>query len=161
MSIGAVSLSSVAAQNSVRGSINQWKQGLTNLSDSLQAGDLKGAQNAFKDLVTLHQSNESSRPPGSGNLSLQSDFKALGSALSAGDLSASESAFDQLRTDLQAARAQQSSRPAPAARASRTADADGDNDGTTGAVKASTSYTSSGSAGSTGASTGTILGMYA
>jgi hypothetical protein len=157
MSIGAVSLNSMTAQTTVRATINQWKQGLIQLSDSLQAGDLKGAQGTFKDLVALHQSNESSRQPGSGNSTLRADFKVLGSALRGGDLSASEAAFDRLRTDVEATRAQQGIRPA-AAHAQRPADAEGDSGGTT---SASSSYTAAGSLSSSGTSIGTILGLYA
>ena len=135
MSITGISMNSVPQQsNTVRGTINQWRQGFGQLSDALQAGDLSGAQAAYKSLLQLHQSNAAGRPPGSGNPTLQSDFAALGKALGSGDLNASQSAFNQLHTDMHAAKTQWLSthnRPDVSATPT-TVDSDGDSDGSTG-----------------------------
>lgn len=104
MSIDAISLNSGPLLDSWRGTINQWKQGLGQLSDSLQSGDLAGAQSTLESLVKLHQRNEGRRPANSGNPTLQADFEALGKAIGSGDLSSAQNAFATLQTDMKAAR---------------------------------------------------------
>lgn len=93
-----------AAPGAVQSTISQWKQGLGSLSESLQNGDLQGAQKAFDSLVDLHKSNNDRRPPHWGSSTLRSDFEALGKAIGSGDLSAAQGAFDTLHADLQTAR---------------------------------------------------------
>lgn len=132
MSISGISMNSVPPQgNTIRGTINQWRQGFGQLSDALQSGDLSGAQDAYKSLLQLHETNSAGRPAGSGNPTLQADFKALGKALGSGDLNASQSAFDQLHTDMQTAKSQwlsTHSRP-DVSSVPTTVDSDGDSDG--------------------------------
>lgn len=108
MSISGVSVNSLLAQSqdTVRGVVNQWRQGLSQLSGDIQSGDLDAARSDFQSLVKLHQSNPLVRPAGSGNETLQTDFQSIGQALSSGDLDAAQSAFSQLQTDMQAAKTQ-------------------------------------------------------
>lgn len=79
----------------------QRRQDFSQLAQSLQAGDLTGAQQAYSALQNLLPSNQSGSA--TGNNPLQNDFAALGQALAAGNLSQAQSAFSQLQSDLKSA----------------------------------------------------------
>jgi hypothetical protein len=108
LSISSVSFSSNLSQTSSQSSTNQVQQSFKQLANSLQSGDLAGAQKAFATLQTLLQtqaaSQSSSAPPASTqNSPVQNDFAALGQALSSGDLTSAQSDFSKLQSDLKTA----------------------------------------------------------
>ena len=103
MSINSISAGTAAGQGAVQGVVNQWKHGLGQIQSSLQSGDIESAQKAYQSLVKLHESNAPYRH-GNGNSTLQADFQALGEALKGGDVASAQNAFDQLHTDLAAAK---------------------------------------------------------
>lgn len=94
----------------------QQRQDFSQLAQALQDGDLTGAQKAYSDLQSLLPSNNQSGTntntnSGSPQNPIQSDFAALGKALSSGDLSQAQSEFSQLQTDLKNAYQNQSGIP--------------------------------------------------
>ena len=82
------SLSQFDAQSIAR----QRRQDFQQIAQSLQSGDLSGAQKAFDDFEKL--------TPNAAKGPLSNDFKALGSALQTGDLGAAQQAFSQLQDDI-------------------------------------------------------------
>jgi hypothetical protein len=109
MSVSSISSGSGVTQTDWLSVINQFKQDFKQLASALKNGDLAGAQTAFKALQQLLQGNQTGgqssngQQAGSSNNPIQSDFAALGQALSSGDLSGAQSAFAKLQTDMQAA----------------------------------------------------------
>ncbi|HVT12767.1 MAG TPA: hypothetical protein VHE55_10910 [Fimbriimonadaceae bacterium] len=95
------------------------------LSSALQSGDLAGAQKAFSAL----QANAPKKASAQNNPAAK-DFDALGQALQSGDLGAAQKAFATIQQDMQAKRAHGGHMHKPTA----SADADGDNDGSTSGV---------------------------
>lgn len=75
------------------------------LMQSLQSGDLSGAQAAYAALTSQSTNSGqsiSSRPSSTAN-TLNADLTAVGKALQSGDLKAARQAFAQLQQDAQAA----------------------------------------------------------
>jgi hypothetical protein len=72
------------------------------LADSLQSGDLAGAQQAYGDITALRQL--STRYRHFPNQQVGQDFAALGQALNSGDLPGAQQAFAKFQQDVQAAR---------------------------------------------------------
>jgi hypothetical protein len=70
------------------------------LMESLQAGDISGAQTAYAALTT--QASNSAQTSSSTNSTLDSDLKAVGKALQSGDLTGARQAFAKLREDAKA-----------------------------------------------------------
>jgi hypothetical protein len=104
MSISPISLTYPAPQQpttSVRA------QAFSDLANSLQSGNLQGAQQAYGILEQLQGNQASSSSSGStgtsANNPIATDFAALGQALSSGNLTQAQSDFQQLQTALQSA----------------------------------------------------------
>jgi hypothetical protein len=101
MSTSVVSASSSAnAVTPQSSSTNLLQQTFKQLANSLQSGDLAGAQKAFASLTKQLQNSGASPAP---NSQLASDFSALGQALSSGDLTTAQGAFSKLQSDAQSA----------------------------------------------------------
>jgi hypothetical protein len=83
--ISAISLSQINPPFVVAGQGQQ-------LKNSIQAGDLAGAQQAFNALSALHNGNGPFKNP-----TLASDFAAIGTALQAGDLAGAQQAAATLQ----------------------------------------------------------------
>ena len=109
MSIAAVSLTPALSQTDSQSSVNLLRQTFEQLANSLQTGNLAGAQKALSDLESLVKSNQSTSQPlivhsvSTRNSTIQNDVAALGQALNFGDLSAAQSDFLRLVKDLQPA----------------------------------------------------------
>ena len=75
------------------------------LAQSLQSGDLSGAQSAFASLQQLagaqSASTQASTTASSSTNPIASDFASLGQALGSGDLSSAQQAFAKLQQDMQ------------------------------------------------------------
>ncbi len=116
MSTSAVSDSSLSQE------IQQYFQtrhsNLQQLGQSLQSGDLAGAQTAYNNIVTLGQSG----PFASGNPfklnQREQDFTAVGQALQSGDLAGAQQAFSSLESTFQRVSPQEPATPTPSAPAS-------------------------------------------
>jgi ribosomal protein S20 len=108
VSISNVSFTSGVSPADSQSSTNQVQQSFKQLANSLQAGDLASAQEAFTTLQTLLQNqaasqSASTQPASTQNSPVQHDFAALAQALSSGDLSAAQSDFSKLQSDLKTA----------------------------------------------------------
>jgi hypothetical protein len=164
VSVCAISSSSNLTQSDSTSVLNQLKQDFKQLANALQSGNLTGAQQAFKALQQLQQSNQSGgqssngQQSSTGNNPIQNDFAALGQALSSGNLSAAQSDFSQLKTDMQAAGASGASGAQSAHRGHhhRHASSASDSDSDSAASTASTT-----SASSQSGSTGSTISVYA
>jgi hypothetical protein len=103
MSISPISLTYSAPQQATT---SLRAQAFSDLANSLQSGNLQGAQQAYGILQQL-QSNQASSSSGStgtsANNPIATDFAALGQALSSGNLTQAQSDFQQLQTTLQSA----------------------------------------------------------
>ena len=95
MSVGAISSNNSLYQNNVQSPSQQERKDFMDLSKSLKAGDLAGAQQAFsslqQDLQAAGQSQDSS---------VGSALDNLGKALQSGDLTGAQKAFATLKTDM-------------------------------------------------------------
>ena len=95
MSVEAISSNSSLYQNNVQSPSQQERKDFMDLSKSLKAGDLAGAQQAFsslqQDLQAAGQSQDSS---------VGSDLDNLGKALQSGDLTGAQKAFATLIADI-------------------------------------------------------------
>lgn len=110
MSISSISSASSTVSGNYENPFAQRRANFQALQQSLQSGDLSGAQKAF---AALQKSAPPPPPPdaqdssgdqsGKSN-SFQSDFEALGQALQSGDLTEASKAFETLQSDMQAAR---------------------------------------------------------
>lgn len=78
---------------------SQMKQAWQQLSESLQSGDLAGAQTAFATITSLQQQTSGSASH-TNNSQLSKDMQSLGQALQSGNLSAAQSAFAAVQNDL-------------------------------------------------------------
>lgn len=164
MSVCAVSSNSSPAQNESSSVMKQGEQDFKQLASALQSGNLAGAQKAFQALQQLQQSNPSAGQSSTGQAAttsgnaIQTDFAALGQALSSGNLSAAQSDFSQLKTDMQAAGASGASGAQSAHRGHhhRHASSASDSDSDSAASTASTT-----SASSQSGSTGSTISVYA
>ena len=122
MSISSISSNSDYYQSSaINGSSSlrqQGQQDFKSLMDSLQSGDLSGAQSAFASLLQLlpnlssavnsqTQSSATSSQASSSNgtNSITNDLSALGQALQSSDLTGAQNDFSKLMQDMQAIKA--------------------------------------------------------
>jgi hypothetical protein len=101
MSVAGVSSTSIAAQPSLLASFQQRRSDFQQLAQSLQSGDLAGAQAAFTDLSNLSQT---SKPGAHASTSqIGQDFAAIGQALQSGDLAGAQQAFTTFQQDVKSA----------------------------------------------------------
>jgi len=112
MSIAAVSSSLVYQQ--LQSYFQQRQSDLQQLGQSLQSGDLAGAQQEFSALQTLGQSGPFANGNDFKNSQRQQDFNAIGQALQSGDLAGAQQAFAQLQSTFQPRQQQQSDETQPA-----------------------------------------------
>ncbi|GAB7126223.1 hypothetical protein JCM19000A_07300 [Silvimonas sp. JCM 19000] len=103
-SISGLSSSSYLYSSTASDELKQRRQNYKALETALNAGDLSGAQTAYAALQAQQSSASSgSSSSGSGSNSaqqqFQTDFAALGTALSSGDISSAQSAFATLQSD--------------------------------------------------------------
>ncbi|HUK25211.1 MAG TPA: hypothetical protein VLV49_11570 [Terriglobales bacterium] len=105
MSVASIASSSLA-QLSNQSLFQQRRTDFQQLAQSLQSGDLAGAQQAFSALASLISSsqNPNSSSAGQNNSQLAQDFNAIGQALQNGDLAGAQQAFAAFKQDLQALR---------------------------------------------------------
>src|SRR5271165_3479321 len=96
MSIAAVSSSLVYQQ--LQSYFQQRQSDLQQLGESLQSGDLAGAQQEFSALQTLGQRGPFANGNDFRNNQRQQDFNAIGQALQSGDLAGAQQAFAQLES---------------------------------------------------------------
>jgi hypothetical protein len=117
MSISSISSNADYYQNSsINGSASlkqQSQQDFKSLADSLQSGDLSGAQSAFAALLQLFPNSSSSvtsptqsataatTGSSSGTSSIKSDLSTLGQALQSNDLTDAQNDFSKLTQDIQ------------------------------------------------------------
>jgi hypothetical protein len=100
MSISGVSSVNSLYVNNMQGGNRQGRQDYLQLAQSLQAGDLAGAQKAFAAL----QQDMASSPLGqqaNNAKPISTDIQALSQSLNANDLSGAQTALSQLQQDLQ------------------------------------------------------------
>jgi hypothetical protein len=107
MSISSVtsSLATGLSQANPPNLFKQLQQDFKQLNESLQSGDLSGAQQAYTSIQKLMGNDvTASQTQASGSTAnpVQNDFAAPGQALQSGDLSTTQSAFTQLQQNLQA-----------------------------------------------------------
>ncbi|HWA82500.1 MAG TPA: hypothetical protein VG820_03640 [Fimbriimonadaceae bacterium] len=108
----------------------QMAQNFKALSSALQSGDLAGARKAFGALQANAPKNASAQ-----NDPAAKDFDALGQALQSGDLGAAQKAFATIQQDMQAKWGHHGGHMH---KPTASADADGDNDGSTSGVAGAT-----------------------
>jgi hypothetical protein len=85
----------------VSSNTSQLQQALQTLQNSLDSGDLNGAQSAYKKVQNLNQSQEAASGSSSSNdTQLSTDMTALGNALNSSDLTTAKSAFATVKKDL-------------------------------------------------------------
>jgi hypothetical protein len=96
MSTAAVSSNSIYQQ--IQSYFQSRQSDLQQLGQSLQSGDLAGAQQEFSALQTLGQSGPFANGNDFQNSQRQQDFNAIGQALQSGDLAGAQQAFAQLQS---------------------------------------------------------------
>lgn len=101
MSVAGISSTSVAAQPSLLATFQQRRNDFQQLAQSLQSGDLAGAQAAFTDLTNL--SRNSKAGASSSTSQIGQDFAAIGQALQSGDLAGAQQAFATFQQDVKGA----------------------------------------------------------
>lgn len=100
MSAAGISSTSLS-QSSLFATFQQRRTDFQQLSQSLQNGDLSGAQAAYTDLTNL--SKNSSSTAANSNSQISQDFVAIGTALQNGDLAGAQQAFATFQSDVKAA----------------------------------------------------------
>lgn len=100
MSIPGVSSSIANFQNTIPTLFQQLRKDFIDLEQTLNSGDLSGAQKAYA-AVQQDMQNLGHQPEGSGQLS--TDLTALGNAFQSGDLSGARKAYATLKQDMQKA----------------------------------------------------------
>jgi outer membrane protein assembly factor BamD (BamD/ComL family) len=176
MSTSSISLLSAATQTQTLTRAQQIQQDFKQLADSLQSGDLSGAQKAYTALQKLLPSQSqnstsstqsSSQSSSSSTNPISNDFNALGKALQSGDLTAAQSAFSTLQSDLKAqtqssttGALMQAMRPHHHHHAAATQDSDGDSNSSSSSTSTASSSSTSSSASST-STTGQIVNILA
>ena len=94
-----MSISSVSSSpNPNQAAFQQTKADFSSLSNSLQSGDLSGAQNAFSTLQSNLQGS-----PNASKLTSDPNYQALQTALQNGDVSGAQTAFSALQQDVKSA----------------------------------------------------------
>lgn len=83
------------AQNPAEEAVQDYSQ----LANSLQNGNLAGAQSAYSNLQQLIQAYQG---PSNSDSAIQNDFAALGQDLQNGNLTGAQTEFSQLQNDIQA-----------------------------------------------------------
>jgi len=113
MSVIGISSTSIAAQPGLLASFQQRRNDFQQLAQSLQSGDLAGAQAAFTDLTNLSQNSKAGAQ--SPTSQIGQDFAAIGQALQSGDLAGAQQAFATFQQDVKSAfqRPTQNLPPAP------------------------------------------------
>src|SRR6185437_15834177 len=101
MSVAGISSTSIAAQPSLLASFQQRRSDFQQLAQSLQSGDLAGAQAAFTDLSNLSQTSKPG--PQASTSQIGQDFAAIGQALQSGDLAGAQQAFATFQQDVKGA----------------------------------------------------------
>jgi hypothetical protein len=127
MSVSSIGSNTGFSQIQWRSSVRQARQDFEQLFQSMQSGDLSGAQQAYLALQQLQSNNTSSSTTASSGATASSsvastastaststtgsastagnaiagDWSALGQALQSGDLNSAQSAFSKLEQDLQ------------------------------------------------------------
>jgi hypothetical protein len=115
MSTAAVSSSSTSSiYQQLQSYFQQRQSDLQQLGQSLQSGDLAGAQQEFSALQTLGQSGPFANGNDFKNSQRQQDFNAIGQALQSGDLAGAQQAFAQLASTFQPQQQPQSNASQPA-----------------------------------------------
>lgn len=94
MTVGSINSSSSSNLAALQSRLQQAQANLATLAQSLQAGNLAGAQQAFAAL-------QQNAPPGQNN-PLQKQLAAVGQALQSGNLAAAQQAFAALQSAGQA-----------------------------------------------------------
>jgi hypothetical protein len=112
MSTAAVSSNSIYQQ--LQSYFQSRQSNLQQLGQSLQSGDLAGAQQEFSALQTLGQSGPFANGNDFRSSQRQQDFNAIGQALQSGDLAGAQQAFAQLASTFQPRQQQQSNQTQPA-----------------------------------------------
>lgn len=112
MSTAAVSTSSIYQQ--LQSYFQSRQSDLQQLGQSLQSGDLAGAQQEFSALQTLGQSGPFANGNDFKSSQRQQDFNAIGQALQSGDLAGAQQAFAQLQSTFRPRHQQQSNETQPA-----------------------------------------------
>jgi hypothetical protein len=105
MSVAGIGSTNVASSISGAGSyFAQRNADARQLAQSLKAGDLGGAEQAYQSLVSLGPLPGSSSTSGApfSDPKLVSDFQAIGQALQSGNLSSAQQAFQTLQQDFRA-----------------------------------------------------------
>lgn len=100
MSAAGISSTSLS-QSNLFATFQQRRTDFQQLSQSLQNGDLSGAQAAYTDLANL--SKNSSSTAANSNSQVSQDFAAIGTALQNGDLAGAQQAFATFQSDVKAA----------------------------------------------------------
>jgi hypothetical protein len=112
MSTAAVSSSSIYQQ--IQTYFQSRQSDLQQLGQSLQSGDLAGAQQEFTALQTLGQSGPFANGNDFKSSQRQQDFNAVGQALQSGNLAGAQQAFAQLQSTFHSQQQQQSNETQPA-----------------------------------------------
>jgi outer membrane protein assembly factor BamD (BamD/ComL family) len=107
MSIDPITSSTNTNQISeTQNNFQQMSKYFNQLGQTLQSGDLSGAQSAFSSLQQLLPSssaNQAQTTQQTNQSTFTTDINALGQALQSGDLSKAQDAFAKLQQDMQAA----------------------------------------------------------
>ena len=101
MSVVGISSTNVAVQPSLLATFQQRRNDFQQLAQSLQSGDLAGAQAAFTDLTNLSQNSKAGAS--SSTSQIGQDFAAIGQALQSGDLAGAQQAFATFQQDVKGA----------------------------------------------------------
>jgi outer membrane protein assembly factor BamD (BamD/ComL family) len=99
MSVSAIGSSSSSYQVQAQQSQDYFQQ----LAQSLNSGNLQGAQTAFAALQQKAQGSQTAQAGASATNPISTDISALGTALQSGNLTAAQQAFAKLQSDGKAA----------------------------------------------------------
>lgn len=112
MFIPAISFSFGHRQVSPQSGVQQPKNDVQGLAQSLKAGDLAAAQKSFaavqqglQSVQSAQQSNQTTGSTNSTNPTISTDIQGLSQSLSSGDLTGAQKALAALQQDLQTAQA--------------------------------------------------------
>jgi len=167
MSISPISTAPSYANSGAQSASQQQRNEFQQLSQSLQAGNLAGAQKAYSAL-TQNSSGSSATPSFLANQKspLAQDFQAIGTALESGNLQGAQTAFAQLQKDASTAQSSQTQGASGAHRGHHhhhASSIDADSSGSTAAASTTTSSipSSSPATSSSNSTTGTVVNLLA
>ncbi len=168
MSISPISTAPSYANSGAQSVSQQQRNEFQQLSQSLQSGNLQGAQAAYKSL-TQNSSGASTTPSflSNKNSPLAQDFQAIGSALQSGNLQGAQTAFAKLQADATASQSSQQTQGSSGAHRGHhhhhASSSDADSSGSTATASTTTSNSSSTIPGvsSNGSTTGTVVNLLA